>query len=68
MKTFDWQLTNGSRRWFLQRGSLMLSTLTGGASVVFSDDVPEQMIRIGLVTDLHYADKASTGSRHYRET
>ena len=26
------------------------------------------MVRIGLVTDLHYADKPPAGSRHYRET
>ena len=31
-----------------------------------SDD--ERRIRIGLVTDLHFADKAPAGSRHYRET
>mgnify|MGYP003333967048 FL=1 len=31
-----------------------------------SDDAPR--IRVGLVTDLHYADKASNGTRHYRET
>ncbi len=45
-----------------------MSTVTGGASVLYSDDEPEPVVRIGLVTDLHYADKDPAGSRHYRET
>jgi len=31
-------------------------------------NVPETNLRIGLVTDLHYADKKPAGTRHYRET
>jgi alkaline phosphatase len=27
-----------------------------------------RLVRIGLVTDLHHADKPATGSRHYRDT
>lgn len=30
--------------------------------------LPESKLRVGLVTDLHYADKPSAGTRHYRET
>ena len=55
------------RRAFLQQGTLML--LAANARVPrlrASDDAPR--IRVGLVTDLHYADKASNGTRHYRET
>ncbi|MCB1076259.1 MAG: hypothetical protein KDM63_00050 [Verrucomicrobiae bacterium] len=26
------------------------------------------LLRAGLITDLHYADKTVRGSRHYRET
>lgn len=28
----------------------------------------EPMLRLGLMTDLHYADKPAAGTRHYRET
>ena len=28
----------------------------------------ERRVRVGLVTDLHYADKPPTGSRHYRQS
>lgn len=30
------------------------------------DEQPTPLVRIGLVTDLHYADKPAAGSRHYR--
>ncbi|MFM2096337.1 MAG: hypothetical protein RIS70_3461, partial [Planctomycetota bacterium] len=55
------------RRAFLQQGTLLL--LAAKASVVrlrAEDDAPR--LRVGLVTDLHYADKAPNGTRHYRET
>ena len=29
---------------------------------------PMSSLRFGLITDLHYADKATAGSRHYRDT
>jgi len=34
--------------------------------VLFAGSVP--LARVGLITDLHYADKDPRGSRHYRET
>jgi alkaline phosphatase len=34
---------------------------------LFGDD-QKQQLRVGLVTDLHYADKPPAGTRHYRET
>jgi alkaline phosphatase len=29
---------------------------------------PKPLLRVGLLTDLHYADKPAGGSRHYRDT
>jgi alkaline phosphatase len=59
-----------TRRAFVRDGSLLLFGV--GAScpsklLAALDDVKPN-VRIGLVTDLHYADKAPAGSRHYRET
>jgi alkaline phosphatase len=64
------QLTNTrrlSRRAFLHRGSLFLLA-AGAGPPVFADDQVRPPLRIGLVTDLHYADKPPAGTRHYRET
>ncbi len=56
------------RRAFLQNGTLLLSVAaTSRASSLFADE-PEDKLRIGMVTDLHYADKPPAGSRHYRKT
>jgi hypothetical protein len=38
------------------------------ASASFAQEVTKPGLRIGLVTDLHHADKPPAGSRHYRET
>ena len=60
-----------SRRTFLRNGSLLML----GASVNWANPNPllagadaAPHLRIGLVADLHYADKPPAGSRHYRET
>ncbi|HCK54913.1 MAG TPA: alkaline phosphatase [Planctomycetaceae bacterium] len=56
-----------SRRAFLKNGVLVLSSsavIPGTA--VGGDKTPA--LQIGLVTDLHYADKPPAGTRHYRET
>ncbi|MFG0295366.1 MAG: metallophosphoesterase family protein [Maioricimonas sp. JB045] len=57
------------RRALLKAGALVLAT--GPAGLAAADE-PEQRdknaLRIGLITDLHYADKPPGGSRHYRET
>ncbi|MBC8357180.1 MAG: metallophosphoesterase [Planctomycetes bacterium] len=66
------QLGDFTRRAFLHEGSLIL--LAAGANVTARSEVfgvqresaPE--LRFGLVSDLHYADKPTAGSRHYRET
>lgn len=57
-----------SRRNFLHRGALVL-----GAMPMIRAKMPQiagqdKPVRFGLVTDLHYADKANAGTRCYRET
>lgn len=58
-----------SRRRFLRDGSLLLlaSAAAGGHSFSFADD-NKPRVRVGLVTDLHYADKPPAGSRYYHES
>lgn len=56
------------RRAFLQNGTLLLTAAaTADHSIWFSDN-DEVALRIGLITDLHYADKPPAGSRFYRES
>ncbi len=57
-----------NRRVFIQQGAVFLagSTLVGGE--VFGAADAEPKLRVGLVTDLHYADRPPLGTRHYRET
>ncbi len=59
-----------TRRAFLHDGSLLLfaagatvSTVSAGQSAEL-----ERKVRIGLLTDLHYADKPAAGTRFYRDT
>lgn len=55
------------RRAFLNNGTLVLAAASlDSAKLLAADDAPR--LRVGLVTDLHYADKAPVGTRHYRET
>lgn len=58
------------RRAFLQGGTLTLAAAALSPSLAAAaDDKPDlPKLRIGLVTDLHYADKPAKGTRHYRET
>lgn len=59
-----------TRRAFIQQGTLLLA----GASALerpalSAENAPSSpVLRIGLVTDLHYADRPPAGTRHYRET
>lgn len=56
------------RRTFLQNGTLFLAaTATTGVSSLFADEDKERL-KVGLITDLHHADKPPAGTRHYRET
>lgn len=56
---------NLSRRAVLQGGALLLTAAASGQPAFAAS---EKMLRIGLITDLHYADKPKAGSRHYRQT
>jgi predicted phosphodiesterase len=55
------------RRAFLKDGVLVLATAAVNPATVFATQ-PAAALRVGLVTDLHYADKPPAGTRHYRET
>lgn len=55
------------RRTLLHNGTLILAASALAPTRAF----PEQTgspLKIGLITDLHYADKPAAGTRHYRET
>lgn len=61
------------RRAFLHRGTLLLTGSVLGAVTpleLLSSEITGRGdgLRIGLITDLHYADKAPAGTRFYRET
>lgn len=56
------------RRAFIKNGTLVLAaTATMSPGVIFAQNEAAP-IRIGVITDLHYADKAPAGTRHYRES
>jgi predicted phosphodiesterase len=58
-----------NRRVFLRDGSLLLLGGVAGSSLAsLAAEEPQRRVRIGLVTDLHYADKPPAGTRHYRES
>ena len=51
----------------LKHGVLVLTAASiDPSSLLAAEDKPA--LKVGLVTDLHYADKPPAGSRHYRET
>jgi predicted phosphodiesterase len=52
------------RRAFLRGGALFLSG--GVAASLFGHKA--KPLRVGVITDIHYADKAAGGSRHYRDS
>ena len=55
------------RRAFIRGSVLVLATTSCYKhSLMAADGQP--VLKIGLITDLHYADKPPAGSRHYRET
>ncbi len=61
------------RRAFLKGGTLLLagSTLALGDPswlLAATDEKAKPKLRIGLATDLHYAVKPASGTRHYRES
>lgn len=61
------QWTRLGRRAFLNHGVLVLTSASLPTPQLIADE-SASALRVGLVTDLHYADKASAGTRHYRQT
>ena len=62
--------TRLSRRACFRNGSLFLlgaGVSLSGAGDLWASDA-QRSVRLGLVTDMHYADKPPAGSRHYRES
>jgi len=61
----------GRRAW-LKSGSLVLAATAldsiAPAPLYAAESPGVDALRIGLITDLHYADKPAAGSRFYRET
>ena len=60
-----------SRRAILKNGTLFLAgSLVGGWPLrsLLPAAPTKPALRVGLVTDLHYADKNPSGTRHYRES
>ena len=55
------------RRDFIKDGVVVLAaSLNCSGLRGFDEQAPR--LRVGLITDLHYSDKAAAGTRHYRET
>ena len=64
---FQRQSIKVGRRAFLRGGTLILAAGSISIHVLGSESISKP-VRFGLMTDLHYADKPTAGSRHYRET
>ncbi|QEG42617.1 metallophosphoesterase family protein [Roseimaritima ulvae] len=59
------------RRAFLKNGTLILAASSLHPASLLADapaETPADGLKVGIITDLHYADKPPGGSRHYRET
>jgi alkaline phosphatase len=57
-----------SRRAFLQGSTLILAGATIGRNCLADELAASPKLKIGLLADLHYADKPPAGTRHYRES
>lgn len=59
-----------NRRSFIRHGTLFLagSALAGRCDYALAQGNERPKVRVGLVTDLHYAEKPPARTRHYRET
>ena len=66
MTIFDHTIKVG-RRAFLKHGTLVLAAASVNSTKAV-ENKEAQNLRVGLITDLHYAEKAPAGTRHYRET
>ena len=56
-----------SRRAFVRNGSLFLLGAAAAVDLLAAEQARPKL-RVGLVTDLHHADKPTRGTRHYRDT
>lgn len=56
-----------SRRAFIRNGVLCLAG-AGAGPLLAAEPARKPAFRVGLLTDLHYADKPAWGKRFYRET
>lgn len=68
MRCEDHRCVQLGRRAFLRNGTLLLATTATVEPSLLLANHAKDTLRVGLVTDLHHADKPSAGSRHYRET
>jgi alkaline phosphatase len=68
MRREDHRCVQLGRRAFLRNGTLLLATTATVEPSLLLANHAKDALRVGLVTDLHHADKPSAGSRHYRET
>jgi 3',5'-cyclic AMP phosphodiesterase CpdA len=55
-----------SRRAFLQNSTFCLAGF-GAGKILAAENDAKPLLRVGLMTDLHYADKEPTKTRFYRE-
>jgi alkaline phosphatase len=55
-----------TRRAFVRGGSLWLLAAKATQALASAESKPN--VRVGVITDLHYADKPTRGTRHYRDT
>ncbi len=66
------QNRNLGRRAFLRGGSLILAAtsldLLTPDALCAREESAKSMVKVGLITDLHHADKPPAGTRFYRET
>jgi hypothetical protein len=61
-----WKVT---RRDFLKSSGLVAGGLLAGPGLAHMDEPGRRpQLRFGMVTDVHYADEAARGERHYRES
>ncbi len=52
----------------MKQGALYLTAAVFTPSVLHATNAESNHLKVGLITDLHYADKPPAGTRHYRET
>ena len=77
MQKNDRSTAYGSRGFVSRRGLLAGAALAGGSlflgpgGAALGRVLAERsrpLLKIGLITDLHYAEKATAGNRHYRDS